>query len=46
MRVPAAYLGLIALWSTTPLAIKWSSDGVSFLFGAASRMTLGLLCVL
>ena len=46
MRVPAAYAGLIALWSTTPLAIKWSSDGVSFLFGSATRMTLGLACVL
>lgn len=46
MRVPAAYLGLIAIWSTTPLAIKWSSEGVSFLFGAAARMCLGLICVL
>ena len=46
MRVPAAYLGLIVIWSTTPLAIKWSSDGVSFLFGSATRMCLGLICVL
>lgn len=46
MGVPAAYLGLIAIWSTTPLAIKWSSDGVSFLFGSATRMCLGLACVL
>lgn len=46
MRVPAAYLGLVALWSTTPLAIKWSSEGVSFLFGSATRMCLGLICVL
>lgn len=46
MRVPAAYLGLIVIWSTTPLAIKWSSDGVSFLFGSATRMCLGLACVL
>lgn len=46
MNVPAAYLGVILIWSTTPLAIKWSSDGVSFLFGALSRMTLGFFCVL
>ena len=46
MRVPAAYLGLVAIWSTTPLAIKWSGEGVSFLFGATARMTLGLACVL
>ena len=46
MRVLTAYAGLIAVWSTTPLAIKWSSDGVSFLFGATTRMGLGLVCVL
>lgn len=46
MYLPAAYLSVILIWSTTPLAIKWSSEGVSFLFGALSRMTLGLLCVL
>ena len=47
MSVPAAYLGVIILWATTPLAIKWSVDGSSFLFGVTSRMTLGiLLCLL
>jgi drug/metabolite transporter (DMT)-like permease len=30
------------IWSTTPLAIKWSGEGVSgFLFGASGRMALG-----
>ncbi len=47
MSVPAAYIGVIILWATTPLAIKWSVDGSSFLFGVTSRMTLGfLLCLL
>jgi drug/metabolite transporter (DMT)-like permease len=41
MSVPAAYLGVIIIWSTTPLAIKWSGEDVGFLFGVASRMLLG-----
>lgn len=41
MSVPAAYLAIIVIWSTTPLAIKWSSDGAGFLFGVTSRMLLG-----
>ncbi|MFZ5595340.1 MAG: DMT family transporter [Pseudomonadota bacterium] len=46
MSVPAAYLGVILVWSTTSLAIKWSGEGVSFLFGVTGRMVLGAaLCV-
>jgi len=46
MSVPFAFAGVILIWSTTPLAIKWSSEGPGFLFGVASRMALGaLLCV-
>jgi len=46
MSVPAAYLGVIIIWSTTPLAIKWSSE-TGFLFGVSGRMVLGaLLCML
>ncbi len=41
MSVPAAYLGVIIIWSTTPLAIKWSSEGAGFLFGVTSRMVIG-----
>ncbi len=41
MSVPAAYLGIIIIWSTTPLAIKWSGEEVGFLFGVASRMLIG-----
>jgi drug/metabolite transporter (DMT)-like permease len=46
MRVIAAYLGVILLWSTTPLAIKWSGEGPGYLFGVAARMSIGLLGVL
>lgn len=42
MSVPFAYLGVILVWSTTPLAIKWSGQDVGFLFGVASRMVIGL----
>jgi len=28
-----AYLAIIIIWSTTPLAIKWSSEGVGFISG-------------
>ena len=42
MSVPAAFLGVALIWATTPLAIKWSSEGTSFLFGVAARMVLGV----
>lgn len=46
MSVPAAYLAVIVLWSTTPLAIKWSGEGVGYLFGVTARMSIGLaLCL-
>lgn len=46
MRVLAAYLFVVLLWSATPLAIKWSGEGPGFLFGATARMSIGLVCVL
>lgn len=47
MSVPAAYLGIVLIWSTTPLAIKWSSEGAGFLFAVTARMALGTaLCLL
>jgi drug/metabolite transporter (DMT)-like permease len=47
MSVPAAYLSIILIWSTTPLAIQWSSTGDGFLFPVMARMAIGLaLCVL
>jgi drug/metabolite transporter (DMT)-like permease len=46
MSITAAYLSIIVIWSTTPLAIKWSGDGPGFLFGVTSRMLIGLLICL
>jgi drug/metabolite transporter (DMT)-like permease len=46
LRVFAAYIGIILLWSTTPLAIKWSGEGPGYLFGVTARMSIGLVCVL
>ncbi len=46
MSLPAAFVAVILIWSTTPLAIKWSSLGAGFSFAAFTRMALGtLLCV-
>jgi drug/metabolite transporter (DMT)-like permease len=46
MSVPAAYLGVILIWTTTPLAIKWSGEGTHFLFGLFGRMAIGaVLCL-
>lgn len=42
MATRIAYLGVIIIWSTTPLAIQWSSEGAGFLFAVTSRMILGL----
>ena len=46
MRIVIAYISVILLWATTPLAIKWSGEGPGFIFGAASRMVIGLGCML
>ena len=42
MSVPAAYIGIVLIWSTTPLAIQWSGTEVGYLFGITSRMMLGV----
>jgi drug/metabolite transporter (DMT)-like permease len=46
MSVPSAYLTVIIIWSTTPLAIQWSGVGVGYEFGVAARMLIGLLALL
>jgi len=46
MSVPIAYVGVIIIWSTTPLAILWSSEGVGYLFGVTSRMVIGAVLAL
>lgn len=44
-RVSLAYAGVVLLWATTPLAIKWSGEGPGFLFGVAGRMAIGAACL-
>lgn len=46
MSIPLAYIGVIIIWSTTPLAILWSSEGVGFMFGVTSRMLIGAVLAL
>lgn len=41
-----AYIFIVLLWSTTPLAIKWSGEGPGYLFGVTARMTIGVVCTL
>ena len=46
MSVPAAYLTVIMIWSTTPLAIQWSGIGVGYEFGVAARMLISLIALM
>lgn len=40
--VPAAYLVVVLLWSTTPLAINWSLSAGGHAFSLFARMVIGL----
>lgn len=42
----SAYLLVVVIWSTTPLAIKWSGESVGFVFGVSARMLIGTLLAL
>ena len=45
MPVTAAYLSIVLIWSTSPLAIKWGSEGPGFITSVTTRMLIGLaLC--
>lgn len=45
MSVPFAYAAIIIIWSTTPLAVKWSAVDAGFVFAVLSRMTIAaVLC--
>ncbi len=46
MSVQAAYLGIILIWSTTPLTIQWSTQGMGFSLAVLARMTIGLVTAL
>lgn len=43
LTIGSAYALVVLIWSTTPLTIKWSGQGVDYLFGITSRMTIGSL---
>lgn len=46
MPVILAYITVVVVWSTTPLAIQWSAGSLSFLAAATLRMVLALVCCL
>lgn len=41
--IAMVFMSVVAIWSTTPIAIKWSGEGVSYLFGISLRMSIGTL---
>lgn len=43
MSIPVAYLGIILIWSTTPLAVQWSTQGTGFAFAVFARMLIGVM---
>ena len=43
MSVPIAYVGILIIWSTTPLAVKWSTLGSDFIFAITSRIVISAL---
>lgn len=46
MAVLFAYFFVVLIWATTPLAIQWSSDSLSFIAAAAARMAIALAIAL
>ncbi len=45
MSIPLAYFSIVLIWSTTPLAIQWSTQGAGFALAVLLRMLIGLLLV-
>ena len=44
MPLLIAYITVILVWSTTPLAIKWSNDSLAPIAAASLRMALACVC--
>lgn len=42
MSLPIAFVSVILIWTTTPLAIKWSALGAGFSFAVLARMTISV----
>ncbi|MBI1422600.1 MAG: EamA family transporter [Gammaproteobacteria bacterium] len=40
------FIIVVIIWSTTPLAVKWSGEGPGFLFGVTARMVIGTVVLL
>jgi len=45
MKIVFAYIAIVLIWTTTPLAIKWSGE-TDWLFGVAARTALGAIIIL
>lgn len=43
MPLSAAFVSVILIWSTTPLAIQWSALGTGFSFAVVSRVMIGVV---
>ncbi|HEX7026228.1 MAG TPA: DMT family transporter [Gammaproteobacteria bacterium] len=43
MRVLLAYLAVVLIWGTTPLAIQWSVEGVGAVFALSVRIAISLV---
>lgn len=46
MLIRLAYLTVVMIWATTPLAIQWSSQGVSPFLGGLGRMSIAFVICL
>lgn len=46
MSLPVAFLTVVAIWATTPLAIKWSAVGSGYAFAVMARMMIGVVLAL
>ncbi|MBF0186723.1 MAG: DMT family transporter [Magnetococcales bacterium] len=46
MAVASAFIGVVLIWGTTPLAVQWSLEGSSFAFAVMARMVLGVVLCL
>jgi drug/metabolite transporter (DMT)-like permease len=46
VAVILSYFSVVLIWSTTPLAIQWSSDSLTFILAGAARMVIALAIAL
>lgn len=46
MALILSYFFVVLIWATTPLAIQWSSDSLTFILAGAARMVIALAVAL